>query len=216
MLNLDQTIIERHSTRMFLPRPVPREVVNEALALAQHAPSNSNIQPWRLVFASGDARNRLKDALFGVADHEAPHIPALPKAFEHYRYELGAEVYGSMGITIADTARHAAAVMRNFDFFGAPLAGIVSMHRDLGPADAVSVGMYLQTLMLALTARGLGTCGEVSVAGYPDVVRTELKIPAELTIICGLAIGYSDPDFPANKLRIGRDPVAKHVVFLDN
>jgi hypothetical protein len=69
-----------------------------------------------------------------VDDHEAPHIPALPKAFEHYRYELGAAVYG--------TARHAAAVMRNFDFFGAPLAGIVCMHRDLGPADALSVGMW--------------------------------------------------------------------------
>jgi nitroreductase len=191
-------------------------LVDEALSLAQHAPSNSNIQPWRQVFANGTARDGLKDALFRVADHEAPHIPALPKAFEHYRYELGAEVYGSMGITIADTARHAAAVMRNFDFFGAPFAGIVCMHRDFGPADAVRVGMYLQTLMLALTARGLGTCVEVSVAGYPDVVRTELEIPPELTIICGLAVGYSDPDFPANKLHIGRDPVAKHVVFLDN
>src|SRR4029077_11910774 len=115
MSDLDRAILERHSTRMFLPHPVPREVVDEALALAQHAPSNSNIQPWRLVFVSGTARGRLKDALFRVADHEAPHIPALPKAFEHYRYELGAEVYGSMGITIADTARHAAAVVRNFD-----------------------------------------------------------------------------------------------------
>jgi nitroreductase len=216
MSDLDRAILERHSTRMFLPRSVPRDLVDEALDLAQHAPSNSNIQPWRLVFASGTARGRLKDALFSVANHEAPHIPALPEAFEHYRYELGAEVYGSMGIPIADTARHAAAVMRNFDFFGAPLAGIVGMHRDLGPADAVSVGMYLQTLMLALTARGLGTCVEVSVAGYPDVARTELKIPPELTIICGLAVGYSDPDIPANKLRIGRHPVAKHVVFLDN
>jgi hypothetical protein len=75
--------------------------------------------------------HRLKDPLFKVAEHEAPHIPALPKAFEHCRYELGAAVYGSMGITVADTARHAVAVMRNFDFFGAPLAGIVSMHRDL-------------------------------------------------------------------------------------
>ncbi len=157
MLELDQSIIERHSTRMFLPRPVPQELVEQALALAQHAPSNSNIQPWRLAFVSGTARNRLKDALFKVADHEAPHIPALPKAFEHYRYELGAEVYGSTGIPIADTARHAGAVMRNFDFFGAPLVGMVSMHRDLGPADALSVGMYLQTLILALTARGLGT-----------------------------------------------------------
>ena len=150
-----------------------------------------------------------------MADHEAPHIPALPKAFEHYRFELGAEVYGAMGIPIADTARRAAAVMRNFDFFGAPLAGIVSMHRDLGPADALSVGMYLQTLILVLTGHGLGTCVEVSVAGYPDVVRTELNIAPEFTIMCGLAIGYPDPEFSANKLRIGRDPVEKHVVFLD-
>jgi nitroreductase len=216
MFDLDQAIRERHSTRMFLPRPVPRDLVNEALALAQRAPSNSNIQPWRLVLASGAARDRLKAALFKVVDHGKPDIPPLPKAFEHYRYELGAEVYGSMGITIADTARHAAAVMRNFDFFGAPLVGIVSMHRELGPADAVSVGMYLQTLMLALTARGLGTCVEVSVAGYHDAVRTELNIPPELTIITGLAVGYTDPDFPANKLRIGRDPVARHVVFLDH
>jgi nitroreductase len=216
MFDLDQAIRERHSTRMFLPRPVPRDLVNEVLALAQWAPSNSNIQPWRLVFVSGTARARLKDAVFRVADHEAPDIPPLPKAFEHYRYELGAEVYGSMGITVADTARHAAAVMRNFDFFGAPLAGIVSMHRDLGPADAVSVGMYLQTLVLALTARGLGTCVEVSVAGYHDVIRTELNIPPELAIITGLAVGYTDPDFQANKLRIGRDPVARHVVFLDH
>jgi hypothetical protein len=28
------------------------------------------------------------------------------------------------------TARHAAAVMRNFDFFGAPLAGIACIDRD--------------------------------------------------------------------------------------
>jgi nitroreductase len=212
---LDQAILERHSTRKFLPQPAPRALVDAALALAQHAPSNSNIQPWRMVFVSGAARDRLKDALFRVADHEAPHIPALPKAFEHYRYELGAQVYGSMGIPIADTARHAAAVRRNFDFFGAPLAGIVYMHRDLGPADALSVGLYLQTLLLALTAQGLGTCVEVSVAGYPDVVRTELSIPPEFTILSGLAVGYSDPEFPANNLHIGRDPVAKHVVFLD-
>ena len=69
---LDQTILERHSIRKFLPAPVPRDLVDEALALAQHAPSNSNIQPWRLVFASGAARDRLKEALYKVADHEAP------------------------------------------------------------------------------------------------------------------------------------------------
>jgi nitroreductase len=38
---LDQTILERHSIRKFLPLEVPRAAVVEALALAQHAPSNS-------------------------------------------------------------------------------------------------------------------------------------------------------------------------------
>ena len=41
MFDLEQVIRERHSTRLFLPQPVPRALVEEALVLAQHAPSNS-------------------------------------------------------------------------------------------------------------------------------------------------------------------------------
>jgi hypothetical protein len=33
---------------------------------------------------------------------------------------------------------------------------------------------------------------------------------------CGLAVGYPDQDFPANKLHIGREPIEKNVVFLDS
>jgi nitroreductase len=63
------------------------------------------------------------------------------------------------------------------------------------PVDSVGVGMFLQTLVLALTAHGLGTCVQVSIAGYPDMVRKQLEIPPELTILCGLAFGYPDPVF---------------------
>jgi hypothetical protein len=82
-----------------------------------------------------------------------------------------------MGIAREDTARHAAAVLRNWEFFRAPVAGIVCMHRDLGPADALSVRMFLQTLLLALTERGLGSCVEVSIVGYSEIVRAQLAIP---------------------------------------
>ncbi len=216
MYDLEGIIKERHSTRKFLSRPVLQALVNEALALAQCAPSNSNIQPWRIVFAAGPARERLKNALLNEAGRQAPRIPELPESFPHYRQELGVQVYGAMGIAREDKANRLAAVMRNFEFFGAPLVGITCIHRDLGLADAVSVGMFLQTFLLALTARGLGTCVEVSVAGYPDVVRSELKIPEEFTIICGLAVGYSDPDFPANQLHIGREAIDKNVVFVND
>ena len=76
--------------------------------------------------------------------------------------------------------------------------------------------MFLQTLVLALTARGLGACVQVSIAGYPEIVRDQLDIPIEFTILCGLAVGYPDPGFPANKLRIGRNPIENDVVFLDS
>jgi nitroreductase len=212
---LERVIRERRSIRKFLPRPVPRALIQEALELARHAPSNSNVQPWQVFFAVEGALARVKEALLAEARQGVPHIPPLPAAFQHLRQALGARVYGSMGVAREDKVARAAAVLRNFECFGAPLVGFVCMHRDLGPPDAVSVGMFLQTLMLVLTARGVGTCVQVALAGYPEVVHDVLGIPAELSILCGLSIGYPDPDFPTNRLRIGRDPVEEHVVFLD-
>jgi len=80
----------------------------------------------------------------------------------------------------------------------------------------MTVGMFLQTLLLALTERGLGSCVEVSIVGYPEIVRAELDIPEELSILSGLAVGYADPDFAANKLKIRREPIGENAVFLDS
>src|SRR5262249_18285461 len=119
MLDLDQCIRERHSTRMFLSnRPVPRELMDEALTLAQCAPSNSNIQPWHMVFVSGPSRDRLVAALLDEARRRPPNIPPLPDSFVHFRRELGAQVYGAVGIGIQDKVGHDAAVLRNWDATG--------------------------------------------------------------------------------------------------
>ena len=217
MYDLEDAVAERHSTRMFLrDKPVPHDLVEEALTLAMRAPSNSNVQPWHLVLASGPARDRLVEALLEVAAVESPAVPVLPEAFAHMRRDLGALVYGSMGISRHDSDARRIAVLRNWEFFRAPLAGIVCMHRDLDHVDAIGVGMFLQTLLLALTARGLGTCVQVSIAGYPDVVAEQLDIGEDMRILTGLAIGYPDPSFPANNLRVPRNPVEQNVVFLDS
>jgi nitroreductase len=215
--NLEEVIRERHSIRMFLPaRPVARELVDEAVDLAIRAPSNSNIQPWHLVFASGAARDRLVAALLEAARAGPPKVPELPEHFTHFRSETGKVVYGSMGIARDDLDGRRAAVLRNWEFFRAPLAGIVCMDRELGLVDSLGVGMFLQTLVLALTARGLGTCVQVAIAGYPEIIHQQLDIPEQFTILCGLSVGYPDPDFPANKIRIGRQPIEKNVVFVEN
>ncbi len=216
MHDLEEAIEERRSTRMFLrDKAVPPELIQEALTLAMRAPSNSNIQPWQLVLATGPGRDRLVEALLEVAAVESPSVPVLPDSFAHMRRDLGALVYGSMGISRHDSEGRRIAVLRNWEFFRAPLAGIVCMHRDLDYVDALGVGMFIQTLLLALTARGLGTCVQVSIAGYPEVVREQLKISDDMRILCGLAIGYPDPSFPGNAIHVPRNPVESNVVFVD-
>lgn len=217
MNDLEKAITDRRSIRLFLrDRPVPRELVLESLELAIRAPSNSNVQPWHVVFASGPARDRLAEALLEQADTAAPNVPALPESFAHLRSELGALVYGTMGIARHDAEARRLAVLRNWEFFRAPLAGVVCMHKDLGYVDAVGVGMFLQTFLLALTARGLGSCVQVSVAGYPEVLREHLDIGEDMRILCGVSIGYPDPEFACNQLTVPRNPLDDNVVFTDS
>lgn len=217
MSDLEDAITRRRSVRMFMPdKPVPRELVDEALALAVHAPSSCNIQPWHLVFTTGAARERLVDAMLTQARDGPLPGPPIPDCFAHIHHATGAEVFGAMGIARDDGEARRNAVLRNWEFFRAPLAGIVCMHRELGLVDSIGVGMFLQTLVLALTARGLGTCLQVSIAAYPDIIREQLGIDEEFSILCGLAVGYPDPDFPANDLRVTRHPVGEKVVFLED
>jgi len=214
-MDFDDVVLRRHSSRMFLPdKPVPQELLHEALTLAMRAPSNSNVQPWRMFLASGARRERLGAALAKQVRATPPPNLGLPESHSHLRRELGALLYGAMGVSRDDSAGRWNAQLRNWDFFHAPVAGIVCMHHDLGLPDAIGVGMFLQTLLLALTERGLDSCVQVSTALYPDVVRQHLDIPTDLTVLCGICIGYADPAFPANNINTPRNPMTENITFL--
>ena len=74
--------------------------------------------------------------------------------------------------------------------------------------------MFLQTFVLALSARGIGSCVQVSIAGYPEVLREQLGIAEDYRILCGVSIGYPDPAFPANNLDVPRNPLEANFTFL--
>jgi nitroreductase len=69
--------------------------------------------------------------------------------------------------------------------------------------------------MLAARARGLHTCPEAAIASYPDVVRQELGITDEWVVICGMALGYADPNALINTFQPPRIEVDEYAVFLD-
>lgn len=216
MDQLELVVRARRSIRLFHPdRPVPHADVVESLELARRAPSNSNSQPWHLVLASGAARDRLVKALVSESRVREPEIAPLPAEFHHFKYELGEQLYDSLGITRDDADGRRQAIQLNWRFYHAPMAGIVCMNRELHHVDSLGVGMFLQTFLLGLTARGLGSCVQMLIAGFPHVVRDVLDIPDRFEILCGLAIGYPVADFPANNLDIARKPIDESVVFVD-
>lgn len=204
--SLTHTVLTRHSTRNFLSQVVPIERLRKCLSIAQRAPSNSNTQPWRAIFLCGNELEGLKSALLEAAHHGNSQNPQLPEEFRHYRSELGRQLFGEeMGISRDDVAARNAAVLRNFEFFGAPLVGIIYMDKRLSHADSMGVGMWLQTLILEFTEQGLDTCVEGSITGFPQVIERQLGLASGMEILCGLAVGYGDPDFRPNHMVTRRD-----------
>jgi nitroreductase len=220
MYDLDRAIRERRSVRGFLPKPVPREVLEGVLALAQRAPSNCNVQPWRVYIASGDTIERLRAALVeAVRTSESPTMVApVDEFFGAYRQKqiaCAVELYGKMGIERGDRVGRFQANLRNFQFFDAPHVAYVCMSKRFGIGVALDVGMYVQTLMLVMHSRGIGSCAQASLRAFPKLVAAHLGIPDEEQILCGLSFGYEDPDVAANQARQPRDPISANVFFRD-
>ena len=59
-MGLVDAIYERRSVRGFLNKEVPQEVLNRIFEIAQKAPSNCNVQPWKVYVASGELKDKLK------------------------------------------------------------------------------------------------------------------------------------------------------------
>jgi len=221
MYDLDQTIRERRSVRGFLPRPVARAVLEEVFGLAQHAPSNCNVQPWRVYVASGNALERLRGALVeAVTTGDSPvmvtPIDEFRGGYRERQIACAVELYSKMGIARDDRVGRLKASLRNFQFFDAPHVAYICMAKSFGIGVALDVGMYVQTLMLAMQSRGVGSCAQAALRSYPELVSEHLGIPDDEQILCGLSFGYEDASVPANQTRQPRDPISSNVVFRDD
>ncbi|MZR61328.1 nitroreductase [Alcanivorax sp. DP30] len=220
-ITLADALRQRRSVRGFLDKPVPQAVLDEVFALAQHAPSNCNIQPWQVWVASGQARDTLRDRMVEKVSQGVPFEPdydSLPRFEGVYRdrqVDCAMALYGSMGIAREDREGRRQAELRNFQLFDAPHVAFIGMEKAFGVTVALDVGMYVQSLLLTLSAYGLGACAQGSMRYYPADVREILGIADSTAIVLGISFGYEDPSIAANKTRVGRVSVQDSVRFCD-
>ena len=64
---LEELLNERYSVRAFLPQEVPRETIEHILKVAQRTASWCNSQPWQVLIASGEAKEKFRKAIYAEA-----------------------------------------------------------------------------------------------------------------------------------------------------
>jgi nitroreductase len=221
MNSVDDAITSRRSIRRFLPTPVPEATVEAILDAAARAPSGTNMQPWRGYALAGHAKARLVDAVQAAFDAAEPgHVQEVPyypdEFFEPYlsrRRAVGWELYGLLGITRGEAAKMKAQHRRNFQFFDAPVGLIFTIDRRLATGSWLDYGMFLQNIMTAARGRGLDTCAQAAWSHYHRAIRPVLGLGDEETVVCGMALGYADPDAPENTLVTNRAAATSFMRF---
>lgn len=221
-MSLIDAVMTRRSVRGFLDREVPQEELNRIFEIAQMAPSNCNVQPWKVYIASGALKDRLKQQMTeNTANAVAPNPDySYRKTFEgDYRtrqVECAIALYSKMDIGKDDKAGRMRAVLRNFAFFDAPYIAFLGMDPEFDTTVAVDVGMFAQTLMLTMVAFGLHSCPMGTMRNYPDMVREAFDIQDNTKILFGISFGYEDTSVPANEARTTREDISANVVFKSN
>ncbi|MFG1316204.1 nitroreductase [Xanthobacter autotrophicus] len=221
-LSAEDAIRSRRSIRAFLPTPVRDETVAAILELAARAPSGTNIQPWQVLVLRGEplaALTRELHALSLTGDPGTEEFAYYPRQWrEPYlsrRRKVGWDLYGTLGIAKGDTERMRQQLARNFLFFDAPVGLIFTMDRDMERGSWLDYGMFLQNIMIAARAFGLHTCPQAAFNAYGAVIAQRLAIPDTQMIVCGMALGFADPEALENTFTTVREPLERFVRFVD-
>ncbi len=192
------------TSRRFKPDPVPREVLVRALDGARFAPSGGNRQGWRVIVVQDAAlRAALRDLYLPgwrayMEQTGAARMLAEPESFDPARvrivqradeYARGMDrvpVHLVVGVRLEDLAVTDAALPRQSIVGGA------------------SVYPFVQNLLLALRAEGLGAALTTLLVPAEAEVRPLLDIPDEIALAAHIGVGYRADPWPR---RLARRPV---------
>ncbi len=222
---VDAAITSRASVRAFLPKPVPREVIEDILRVAARAPSGTNTQPWNVWVLTGEAKRALSRKLQAV--HNDPAAAAThtedyayyptqwQSPFIERRRKVGWDLYSLLGLAKTDKPGMHAQHGRNYDFFDAPVGLMFTIDRVMQQGSWLDYGMFMQSLMVAARGRGLDTCPQAAFNSYHRIILPHIGAPAEHRLVCGMSMGFADTSAVANTLTTEREAVASFTRFLE-
>jgi nitroreductase len=222
---VDAAITTRRSLRAYLPTPVPRASIEAILSVAARAPSGTNTQPWKVYVLTGEAKTSLSRKIQAAFNdpaerekhtEEYAYYPTEWKSpFIDRRRKVGWDLYGLLDIAKTDKARMHAQHGRNYDFFDAPVGLMFTIDRVMRQGSWLDYGMFLQSIMVAARGRGLDTCPQAAFMQFHRIISAHIGAPDNEQVVCGMSLGWADPNAVENTLVTEREPVASFTRFFD-
>jgi len=185
------TVVEAITTRRSIarvkPDPVPREVLERALAAAVWVPNHRLTEPWQFFVLQGEARRRFGEIRrefrrTTLPNPDAPEVqPALARVYE-------------------DTVQTPAIVV---------VTAHTAEEPEIREEDAWATFAAAYAFMLALWSEGVGTYFRTgALRDYPPL-REMLRLPPDRRILGVVYVGY-----PAEVPQKRRTPAADRTVWL--
>ena len=221
-MEFSKLIQARKSIRGYLPKPVPREVIEEIIEVAKWAPSSMNTQPWHVHVVTGEPLARIRQ---GNTENMVKGVPpkrdfAMKEAYEGIhrkrQVDIAVQLFDAMGIAREDKERRTDWVMRGFRQFDAPVSLVLTYDKYLEPAaiSQFDLGAFSHAIVLAAWERGLGTVINGQGIMQSAVVREHAGIPDDQNIMICIAMGYPDDSFVANTVKSVREDAAHFVRYV--
>ena len=219
---VSEAIDTRLTCRAFTNELPNRNIITSIIERAKRAPSGGNLQPWRMWVVSGqpleefkkDIAEKIKDNPMGEGTEYNIYPPNLKEPYESRRREVGRSMYEVLNIPKEDKAGRMKQFMRNFEFFGAPIALFFAIDREMQEGQWSDLGMFIQSIMLLAREEGLHTAPQEAWAIWYKTVNKFLDIPEELMLFCGMGIGFADENDPINTFRSKREDINDFADFI--
>lgn len=123
------------------------------------------------------------------------------------RRECAGLLYRAMGTP------GATASFRDFKFFGPPYPAFLCMDKGFGLTSAWVLGIYAQTLTLAMAVNGLASCAQGAVGRYPDLVRAAFGLGSEAKVLFGASFGCKGTSMQGDEAVTGRVSLTDTATF---
>ena len=145
---ITEAVSSRRSVRGFTDKPVDGDTIRRVLTTASRSPSGGNLQPWQIQVVGGEELkkfkeimvHRLEEAPTGEEPEYAVYPRELVSPYRDYRFQVGEDMYGILGIPREDKVARRAWFARNYQCFSAPLALFCYVDRRMGPPQWSDLG----------------------------------------------------------------------------